>query len=134
MPTADDDGTPLRLSAIDYALLALPWGWVVVWLRLWNAYHEQQRDEGAAGGGPVRPGARYGAASVDRLDQALLLLPYGWPIVALRHADFLLGDQLEIRASLLGATGAPLPAPIANALAAARGLLARAGLVARTGG
>jgi hypothetical protein len=128
MPTVDDGAPTLRLSPTDYALLALPWGWIVVWLRLWNAYHERQRDGGAAGGGPAGPGARYRAASVGRLDQALLLLPYGWPIVALRHADFLLGDALEIRASLLGATGAPLPAPIATALSTVRGILARFGL------
>ncbi len=118
----------MRLSATDYVLLALPWGWVLVWLRLWNAYQARNRDEEAASAGPTRSRPRYEAAAVDWLDQALLLVPYGWPVVALRHADFLLGDALGIRASLLGSTGAPLPAPIGTAFATARGLFARLGL------
>jgi hypothetical protein len=128
-PTAAEaPAVALRLGAVEQAMLLLPWGWVVVWLRLWDAYHAQV-DSTADAGDDARPRAGYRAANVDWLDQTLLLVPYGWPLVAVRHADFLGDDALGIRGALLGDTAAGsrfvMPAWLGGALAGGRDLLAR---------
>ena len=131
MRTADNGhtGAPqLSLGMLDYALLALPWGWLLVWVRLWDAY--QALPDGAArGAGNARPQARYDAAGIDWLDQTLLMIPYGWPLAALRHAESLLNDTLGIRATLLDRTDPPpVPSWLPGVLALAQGALTRVGM------
>jgi hypothetical protein len=141
-PAAEAPAVALRLGAVEQAMLLLPWGWVVVWLRLWDAYHAQVDSTAEAAEDAPRH-AGYRAANVDWLDQALLLVPYGWPLAAIRHADFLGGDALGIRGALLGEAAAGsrfvTSAWLVDTLASGRDLLARLPFlapapVARSGG
>jgi hypothetical protein len=129
MPT-DSDRLRLRLGPIEYALLLVPWGWLLVWTRLWNQYHELAGDDPAGDGEGEEPRAAYGPVPVDWLDHALLFVPYGWPLAALRHSEALLGDTLGVRSATLGATRGPLlPGWVEGSLALGRSALALLGLM-----
>jgi hypothetical protein len=129
MPTADDTLPRLRLGPIEYALLLVPWGWVLVWTRLWNQYHDLTGDDVHGEAEGEEPRAGYGRAPTDWLDHALLLVPYGWPLAALRHSDTLLGDALGIRGATRGPRGPLLPGWVESSLALGRGALAILGLM-----
>jgi len=129
MPTDNDRLTRLRLGPIEYALLLVPWGWVLVWTRLWNEYHDLTGDDLHGDAESEGPGASYGPAPVDWLDHALLFIPYGWPLVALRHSEALLGDSLGVRSATLGARGALLPRWVEGSLALGRSVLSTLGLM-----
>jgi hypothetical protein len=133
MPIDDGRTTRITFGPADYALLAIPWGWTLVWLRAWNAYHDQhhgtdtdterERDE---------PGAQYGRAPIDWLDHLLLLAPYGWLVTALRHAESLLSDSSVVPAVTIGSRGVRLPAWAESTLALGGGLLSAVGLGPRS--
>ncbi len=130
MPTDSDRLNRLRLGPIEYALLLVPWGWVLVWTRLWNQYHDLAADEPNGGGAESEePRAAYGPVPVDWIDHAMLLIPYGWPLVALRHSEALLGDALGVRSATLGARGALVPGWVESSLAVGRSVLSALGLI-----
>ena len=132
MPTDDDRLTRLRLGPIEYALLLVPWGWVLVWTRLWNQYHDLNADDLNGDADSEEPRATYGPAPVDWLDHALLFVPYGWPLVALRHSEALLGDALGGRDATIGAARGPVrPGWAESSLALGRSVLLTLGLMPR---
>jgi hypothetical protein len=130
MPTDNERSTRLRLGPIEYALLLVPWGWVLVWTRLWNQYHDLAADDARGDADDEEPRAAYGPAPVDWIDHALLFVPYGWPLVALRHSEALLGDALGVRSATIGAARGPLlPGWAESSLALGRSVLSMLGLM-----
>lgn len=61
----------------DHALSALPMGWPTLYLRFWNAYQAAVPGRGA--------GRAYDRHALDRLDEAALLVPWGWMLTLARH-------------------------------------------------
>jgi hypothetical protein len=129
MPTDSDRLNRLRLGPLEYALLLVPWGWVLVWTRLWNQYHDLTADD--LNGESDEPRAAYGPAPFDWVDHAMLLIPYGWPLVALRHSEALLGDALGVRSATLGTRGSLVPGWVESSLAVGRSVLSALGVMPR---
>lgn len=90
-----------RYSPIDKALAALPFGWPVLYLRFWNAYHAAR---GAAHEGAEAEKAQpaYGAHPLSAADQAMLLAPWLWPVPLARHFKALFREDPHLIRATFG--------------------------------
>jgi 1-acyl-sn-glycerol-3-phosphate acyltransferase len=96
-------------TAKDRALAALPFGWPLLYLRFWNAWH-------AAHGSPPPGKPAYAPHERSEADQLALLWPWAWTLPIARHRRALFADPLGIRSAfgLGGAEPRPVQAPLAH--------------------